>query len=234
MGWFLLFITNLVLFNKGRVTDTFAIISKLILLVGIIDHDFIIMVEKVRREFSPHFPPPDTGWKKEGTLNLVISPRNSLHSSKIKWIKRKVQENVNRGHDTHIFVFQDVVPHGELREIKWISPERVFIFLFSESAKKARKEFVVLPLGITRIGATVSEVIKRYEKSERGCTLIFLDLSLLIHWYGAHPVYKMLLNKMGSLREEGIELFAFVNPETHSEKSVVSLFKSISDNIIQL
>ena len=50
----------------------------------------------------------------------------------------------------------------------------------------------------------------------------------------AKLVLKMLLGKMGALRESGLDLYAFFIPEMHSNKSVVSLFANIADEIIKL
>jgi hypothetical protein len=89
-------------------------------------------------------------------------------------------------------------------------------------------------MGITEVGAATSEVTMNHSSLEKGCNLIFVDLSLLVHSLGVYPVYNMLLDKMGAIREGGVDLFAFFQPETHSDKSVVSLFTSIADEVITL
>lgn len=115
-------------------------------------------------------------------------------------------------------------------------PKKVVIVvsLVEKSVEKAKKEFTVLPMGITQIGAALYEVIKRHSNTKKRSTVIFTDLSLLIHSFGVYPVYNMLLNKMGALREEGADLFAFLHPDTHSDSSVVSLFTNIADETIKL
>lgn len=234
LGWLLLCITNLILPTEWWVANIFAIFSKIILLTGVMDQEFAILTQKVRKEIeSPQPLPPYTGYGKEGKLKLVISS-NFSHSKKNDSVNRMVQENVEKGVNNYVFSFQDVPSHTELRKIKWISPDKVKIFLFSTSAQKVKEEFTVLPMGITQIGATLSEVIGKNPNPGEGCTVILMDLSLLIHSFGAYPVYNMLLNKMGALREEGADLFAFFHPDTHSDSSVVSLFTNIADEIIKL
>ena len=49
-----------------------------------------------------------------------------------------------------------------------------------------------------------------------------------------YPIYNMLLNKMGALREKGVELVAFINLDTHVDKSIISLFADIADEVVKL
>jgi len=234
LGWFLLFLTNFLTFGMGWITDVFAVFSKIVILIGVIGRDFSASIYRISRETAPRFLPSDTGYGEEGGVKLVFPPRDSSYMAKTNWVERKIQENLKKSVNTYIFSFQDIIPHSEMRRMKWIDPEKVEILLFSESADKTKDEFMGLPMGLQEIGATLSGVIKKYYKLEKGCTVIFTDLSLLIHVFGVYAVYNMLLNKMGSLREEKIDLFAFFHPETFSDKSVVSLFKNISNEVIEL
>jgi len=234
LGWFLLLFANFVLQGLGWINDIFAIFSKVVILLGIIDQDFVILTQRIRGEMAFRSIPIETGYREEGGLNIVIPSNNSSYLRKIKWVDRKVRENLERKVKTHLFLFQDTIPYKEIRRIKWINPEEVSVFLFSTSAEKTKKEFAVIPMGITQIGATLSEVTRKYLELDEGCTVVFMDLSVLVHMYGAYPVYNMLLSKMGSIREAGVNLFAFFHPETHSDQSVVSLFTSISNEIIKL
>jgi len=234
LGWFLLYFSNILLWDMGWIIDAFAIISKVIILWGIIDYEFVITTEKIRREWLTRRPPIHTWPEKEGLLRLVEFSSYSSHSKEIAWMTREIREKIKDDGDIYIFSFQDTILHGELRRMKWISPKRVFIFLFSTSTERAKKEFTILPFGLTQIGATLSEVIKKHDDLRRYCTVFFTDLSLLIHVLGTYPCYNMLLNKMGSLREVEAELVAFFHPATHSDGSVVSLFESIADEVIRL
>jgi len=232
IGWILLYFSNILLTNQGWIIDLFAILSKLIILLGIMDYDFIVIADKIQER---RFPPPDTGQGKEGGLKLLFSSENSnANLREENWAKKKIMENIKDGQDTTICVFQDVIPHKALRAMKWINPEKVSIYLFSSSAQKAKAEFIVFPMGLTQIGAACSQAIKNCQTSEKGCTVIFFHLSLLIHLYGAESVYAFFLNKMGYLRENGITLYAVFYPDMHADKSVVSLFTRLSDESIKL
>ena len=127
-----------------------------------------------------------------------------------------------------------------LRKLKWINPERVFIFLFSSSILREKHEFTILQMGLSQIGATLSEIIKKCTedqkkyKSIQKCTIIFDNVSLLIHSFGVYPVYNLLLNKLGALRANQIELYTILQPDTHKDQTVPTLFKSISDENINL
>jgi hypothetical protein len=232
IGWILLYFSNVLLTEQGWIIDVFAILAKLIILLGIVNYDFIVIADKIREK---RFPPPEAGFGREGGLKLLLSSENSSANQREgNWLRKKVVENVKEGSDTIVCVFQDVVPHKELRAVKWISPEKVSIYLFSSSAQKTKSEFTVLPMGLAQIGAALSQATKHCQTSEKGCAVVFFHLSLLIHLYGAEAVYAMLLNKMGYLRENGITLFAVFYPSMHGDQSVVSLFTRLADEIIKL
>jgi hypothetical protein len=239
VGWLLLFLSNLLLLDRGWIGDFFGITSKLIILVGTLDYDFVILIERIQRNINSGLPPIYTGDYQEGGMRLVIQNVASKKSKNADWIFKKVEENTENDRYTYFFAFQDVTSHDYLRKLKWINPERVIIFLFSNSASKVRDEFTVIPMGITQIGATLSEIIKRSEtnqksRSDQRSVVIFDNLSLLVHSFGVHQVYNLLLDKMGALRTNRIELFAIFQPETHNDESITPLFKSISDEIIDL
>ena len=232
IGWFLLYFTNIFLVGMGGVTDVFAIFAKVMILLGLLDYDFIVISKKAREN---RFPPLEAGFGLEGGFKILLSGDNSnaiLREG--NWVKKKVVENLKQGSDTIVCVFQDVVPYKELRAIKWLNPERVSVYLFSSSAQKVKSEFTVIPMGLAQIGAALSQVTKQCKSSENGCTVIFFHLSLLIHLYGAEAVHVMLLNKMGYLREHGISLYAIFYPSMHGDQSVVSLFTRLADEIIKL
>ncbi len=233
LGWFSLYLSNMLLFETGWILDVFAIFFKFIILLGIMDYDFIIITDKIRRRQSSTFTPSHTSFEREGGLKLVISNHAPSQKRKIDWITAKAHENIKKGISTYIFSFQDVIPHKELWRIKWFDPKNIFIYLFSSSAERVKTEFVIFPMGLAQIGAVTSEVVKKYTNSDKGCTIIFLDISILTHYFGINRVYEMILNKLGSIRENKVELFALIHPETHSEASTVSLFKSIADEVIQ-
>ena len=244
LGWLLLFFSNLILIDKGWIGDFFGIASKLIIFGGILDYDFVILTERIQRNISSRLPPIDTGDYPEGGMKLVTQPvnskngRNTLHS-RTNWIHNKVEENTENDCNTYFFAFQDVTSHKYLRKLKWINPEKVFIFLFSNSSSKVSDEFSVIPMGITQVGATLSEIIKKCEveqksRSDKCNVVIFDSLSLLIHSFGVNQVYNLLLDKMGALRANRIELLALFQPDTHSDSSISPLFQSISDEIINL
>ena len=222
IGWVLLYLTNLLLSDSGWIVDAFAVTAKVIILIGVLDYDFVVIADKAQ---ARRFPAPEAGYGAEGSLKLLISPENSnaiLREG--NWIKQKASENVKENIETIVFAFQDVFPHKELRAIKWIDPEKVSVYLFSSSAQKVKSEFIVLPMGLTQIGAALSQATKQCQKTENGCTVVFLHLSLLIQVFGAEAVYNMLLNKMGYIRENGVNLYAVFYPSMHSDPSTISLF----------
>lgn len=239
LGWILLFFSNIILFDKGWIGDFFGITSKLIILAGTLDYEFVILTERIQRNIKSGLPPIHTGNYREGGMTLVIQTVTSKKGRSINWILKKVKENTENDDYNYFFAFRDVTSHEHLRKLKWINPERVFVFLFSNSTSRVRDEFTVIPMGITQIGATLSEIIKEAEikqksRSNQRYVVIFDNLSLLIHSFGVHQVYNLLLDKMGALRMNRIELVAIFQPETHSDQSIPPLFESISDKIIDL
>lgn len=231
-GWLLLSVTNFLLPTEWFVTNVFAILSKIILLTGVVDQKFAILTQKIEDEISLRHTPPSYTEYSNGGVKLVDFSGNITQSYKITWIKQKIRESISKNFHVYLFVFQDVVPYEELQKIRWISPSNVKIFLFSSSAKLIRTEFTVLPMDITIIGTTISELTKKVP-SLPNPSIILMDLSLLIHVFGAYPIFNLLLGKIGSLRDSRIQLFAFIDKQTHQDKSIVALFESIADEIIK-
>lgn len=232
LGWLLLSVTNLLLPAEGFVTNVFAILSKIILLTGIVDQKFVILTQKIDNEISSDHVPPSYTEFSNGGIKLVDFSGNITQSYKITWIKGKIRESISKNCQVYLFVFQDVIPYEELQKIRWINPGKVKIFLFSSSAKLVRTEFTVLPMDITMIGTTISELTKKVS-SLADHSIILMDLSLLIHVFGAHQVFNLLLSKIGSLRDSRTQLFAFIDKQTHQDRSIVALFESIADEIIK-
>jgi hypothetical protein len=232
IGWVLLYLTNLLLSDSGWIEDAFAVTAKVIILIGVLDYDFVILADKAQ---ARRFPAPEAGYGEEGGLKLLMPTENLSSALKeANWVKEKTSENVKEGVETIVFAFQDVFPHKELRAIKWINPEKVSVYLFSSSAQKVKSEFIVLPMGLAQIGAALSQATSQCQKTENGCTVVFLHLSLLIQVFGAEAVYNMLLNKMGYLRENGINLYTVFYPTMHSDPSTISLFTRLADESIKL
>lgn len=240
LGWFLIFLSNLFLFYSGWLGDFFGILAKLIILAGTLDYEFVILSERIQKNISSKIPPIDTGSYPEGGLKLVVQNVSSNDKKNIKWIFKKVEENTVKSESTYFFAFQNVTFHEYLRKLKWINPERVFIFLFSSVTLKESDEFTMLKMGLSQIGATLSEIIRTCKEtrnecgSDKKCIVVFDNLSLLIHSFGEYPVYKLLLDKMGALRTDRVELFAIFQPDTHKDESVFAMFKSIADEVIYL
>jgi hypothetical protein len=76
-------------------------------------------------------------------------------------------------------------------------------------------------------------VTRRDPKNGTDHEILLIDLSIMIHTFGTENVYNLLLNKMGLLRSSKTYLTAIFHPETH-EGRIVSLFKTLADNITQL
>jgi hypothetical protein len=230
LGWGLLLMVNILFRNTGWVINISSAFIKVFLLAGMLDPDFTLLATKIKVSSTL---PLDTGYPMEGGFSLISVPSVSK-VNRVDWIRNKILKNIETDIYTYIFSFQGVIPHAELRRIKWIKPDRTFIFLFSSSAEKVKNEFTVMPFDLTQIGAAVSGVIKKHSNLGNGCTLIFSDMSLLIHLFGTYAVYKVILSKMSSLREESVKLYGFFHHKTHSDKSIPALFESIADEVIRL
>jgi len=234
IGWLLLFTASIFLPVDFWFLDVAAIFSKGLILLGMIDYEFVILVKNIRNGLAPSLPSPDSGYRKEGRLKLIKCQSDHSYQGKAEWIRKEIMKENDERTSAYIFCFQDTIPYQTLRSLKWIDPDKVFIFLFSTSAEDANKEFTVLPMGITEIGAALSEVFKKHVNSEEGCKVFFTNLSVLIHAFGVYPCYNMLLNKIGELRAAGVELFICIHPGTHNDKTVVPLFTNISDEVTEL
>lgn len=234
MGWLLLFLVNVLLPNGGAAVDALAIFCKIIILFGVVSYDFAIVVQKIRSELALHVSSPVKDFREEGGLKLIMFESGREHSLKAvsEWMKREIDENIKRNIEMSIVVLQDVIPYSTLMQVAWRKPELIHIFVLSQNST-GFKEFTTLRHGITELGATINEIARKHAENKSKGVIILIDLSILIHTFGANEAYNLLLNKMGLLRSSGVSLIAVFHPETHEEQ-VVALFKTIADNIIQV
>lgn len=149
-----------------------------------------------------------------------------------EWLRNKIEENIDKKIETNLIVLCNIIPFNVLRSILWSDPELIHIFILSQNYSN-NKEFKTLEYGITELGAVITEVSRKYAKNKRRGEIIFLDLSILIHTFGADEVYGLLLNKLGSLRTSGTSLITIINPKIHKE-SVLALFEAIADEIVKV
>lgn len=168
--------------------------------------------------------------KKEGVFEIVTYSSSKGSQENVEWIKRKIGENISQDVKSYVFCFQDTIPHKTLRSLKAIDPEKVDILLFSSSLINQDNEFVVLPMGLTEVGAALSEIA---QSNRDECAVFLSNFSLLVHTFGAYPCYNMILSKMGEIRRANVDVIVFVSPETHNDKSVIPLFTNISDKLTE-
>jgi hypothetical protein len=234
IGWLSLFVVNAFLPMAGWVEDALAIFGKLVLLVGIMSYDFTILTQKVRAGLGTSLSSPLAGYGEGGQFELVIpKPREAPPLRTIsQWVQHRVKENIKQKTNTSILVLQDIISYSVLRSIVWAKPEMVHVFIFSRDIP-VNPEFTTLRYGITEIGAAITEIAKRNSEPEHRQEIILLDLSIMIHTLGVTEVYSLLLNKMGTLRNNGTSLITPFHTQTH-EESVVSLFKTLASTIAQL
>ena len=230
-GWMLLLVSNVLLYGMGWVTDVLAILSKLVIFYGVTAYDFAIISQRLRDERAAPVLPLASGGEKEGGLTLVVSGSEGA-AGDFPWIRGFMEENIGRGLFTSLFVFQDVLPYSWLRRLKWMKPDLVSILVFSSSPRK-EDEFLSLPMELKDIGLSLVEVAGQCGKSEAGGYIILYSLSQLVHVFGLQQVYRLLLDKMGVVRGNNVGLYCIIHPDTHQEPSVLALFKSIADNVLE-
>jgi hypothetical protein len=230
-GWMLLLVSNVLLFGMGWVVDVLAIFSKLVIFYGVTAYDFAIISQRLRSERLTPVLPLASGGEKEGGFTLVVSHSEGVVDD-FPWIRDFIEENVDRGLFTSLFVFQDVLPYSWLRRLKWMKPDLVSILVFSSNLRN-EEEFILLPMELKDIGLSLVEVAEQCGNSGTGGCVIFYDLSQLIYVFGLSYVYRLLLDKMGIIRKNNVSLYCVIHPKTHSEPHVLALFKSIADNVLE-
>jgi hypothetical protein len=235
VGWLTLFLVNILLPMGGWAADTLAIFGKLVLLLGIRDYDFAILSQKIRNGLSSSVSSPIAGFGEKGGMEMVVVKQREEPPLRAvtKWLKNRVDQNVDKGVETSVFIMQNVIPFDALRAIVWNMPDRVHVFMFSNDSPPGGKDFTVLKFGLAEIGAAVTEVTRREREIEVVHEIVLVDLSIMIHTFGTEDVYNLLLNKMGALRSSLTYLTAIFHTSTH-EDLVVSLFRTLADNITQL
>jgi hypothetical protein len=235
IGWLMLFFVNILLPLGGWTADTLAIFGKLVLLIGLRDYDFAIISKKVRDALSSSISSPVAGYDVKGGFELVsLKPKEDPPLKAVtKWLKNRVDHNVKNRIETSVLIMQNVIPFDTTRSISWNMPDKVHVFIFTNDSPPGTKDFTILKYGLAEIGTAITEVTRRDPKNGTDHEILLIDLSIMIHTFGTENVYNLLLNKMGLLRSSKTYLTAIFHPETH-EGRIVSLFKTLADNITQL
>ena len=232
IGWVILLFANFLLWEHWSI-DIFAIIAKVLLYFGILDQRLSLVADKVQGSMK-HVPSPTSGSEKEGGIRLIIPNHNTSAEKEVSWMMNQVKRNLASGIETYVLSFQNLPSHDTLRRLRWIDPQKVFVFMFSSSSQKAREDFTLFNMDLVEIGAALSEVIRKCRMDEKCCSVIFTNLSVLINVFNKTDVYEMLLEKLGGLRESGVDLYAIFHPETHDDSSTAALFRDIADSVINI
>jgi hypothetical protein len=237
IGWVSLFLVNIFFPLGDWITNTLAIVCKLFLFVGLMNYDFAIATQKIRKGLTLNALSPISGncAKDDGGFELVMLKSRAETPLNIvsKWIIDQVEKNISQNVETTILILQDVLPYNVVRSIVWSKPDLIRVLFFSDGVSSSNQEFKTLKLGITEIGATINEVAKSESKTSQCGEIIIVDLSIMIYKFGVNQVYDLLLNKMGILRSNGITLLALFHPQAHEDR-VVALFKTIANRITNL
>ena len=113
-----------------------------------------------------------------------------------------------------------------------MKPDLVSILVFSSNLRK-EEEFILSPMELKDIGLSLVEIAEQCGNSETGGCVILYDLSQLTYIFGLSHVYRLLLDKMGIIRKNNVNLYCIIHPKTHSEPHVLALFKSIADTVLE-
>ena len=237
IGWVSLFLVNIFFPLGNWITNTLAIGCKLFLFMGLLDYDFAIATEKIRKGLTPSSLSPISGncAKDEGGFELLLlKPRAEAPMPIVsKWLVDHVEKNITGNVETTILILQDVLPYNVVRSIVWSKPNLIRVLFFSDGVSLSNQEFKTLKFGVTEIGATINEVAKSESKANQCGEIIIVDLSIMIYKFGVNQVYDLLLNKMGTLRSNGTKLIALFHPQAHEDR-VTALFKTIANRITNL
>ena len=71
LGWLLLFFTNFLLNSFGWISDVFAIFSKILILKGTVDLDFIVLKQNIKRKLKIKSPKSNKNDSKEGGITGI-------------------------------------------------------------------------------------------------------------------------------------------------------------------
>lgn len=234
-GWILLTFTNVLLLDMGWIADIFATFAKIVLFSGIFDYEFLTLSKRLEQLISSKKDYSiDVVVKANGGNLFLVQPSQEMTGRKeIEWVRDRIVEGIENEIDSYLLLIEDPYPLDEIRKMIWLNPDRVNVLMFSSSAEETKKEFIVLPAGLHEIGASIHEILKRSISQNRGCIIIIVSVSELVHVFGTSASYQMLLQKRGALRESHSSIYGLFHPETH-DASTTAMFRRLSDSTSDL
>jgi len=237
LGWILLCFTNIFMFfaELGWITDAFAILSKTVLFLGIVNEDFTTLPKRLESLMvSKKSHPIDTKVSNNvGRLVLVTPNPKSTRTAETMWIERQIEKALESNIDTWLFLIENLLPLDTLRRFLWMNPEKIHIIVFSSSAEEMKREFMVLNVDLHTIGATFHEILKSSIFNNRRCNVIIDSISTMIQLFGETQTYQLFIRKMGILRESESCVYGLIYPEIHNA-ATLSMFQKLSDSILKI
>jgi hypothetical protein len=235
IGWVLLILVNVFLSIPGveaYLIDSLAVFAKIIILYGMVDPRFYLFADEIKKYLVAGLPEK---YSPQMVNSFALVNLGGGRSKEIGWIIRRLTENTKNGIRTVLIVFHDMISIEDLRRGN-VSEDDFYLVRIIPQGKSSPKIFedkiINIDNDLVSLEILLSNIIKFCKDKAIRCDIILYTLSWLIHFHGWNRMYSFLMGEMPSLKNSPVTLYAFYYPETHEEKSVVSKFEKLCDEII--
>jgi len=237
VGWLNLLLVNIAFpLNMMDIVyiDFLATFSKIIIFFGMLNPNFSLMVDELKRFLIAGVPSTYSN-EVSGSFILVSSgPGN--RKSEIDWMATRIEENATKGISTILISTYDLISQYELSN-RGLS-EKVFVVRMIPGGRgvftNMDERLMTIDDDVNQLDILFTDLIKYSNERKINIEIIVFTLSSLIHTHGWKRIYSFMLSKIPTLRASNVQLLCFYYHDSHENISDIAKFETTADKVINV
>lgn len=238
IGWLLLLFTNIAVplnMMAPVYLELLAIFGKIIIFFGMIQPRFSLLADDLKRYLISGAPEVYANGNSEHFT--LIYPKSNQRTREIKSICEKTNDNSVKGIRTILIMLYDLISPQELKDNGLLEGDIFLVRVMpggQTSLEAFQNSIMTMRDDMTQFEIFLTDIINFSNERRIQCDVILYTLSWLIHTHGWKRVYSLLISKMPELKASSVRLHCYYYPETHKEKTEISIFEKLADRIVTI
>ncbi len=234
IGWVAIFLANVALsFNYLDIiyVDIISTFGKIIVYYGMAQPTFSFLADDLRK-FILSGGPKEYFADYSGGVSFINLTDHS-RAQEIGWIRARIHQNKSRGIRTILFSFYDLIAPSALDEetraslyiVRVIPGHRGLENIFDN-------QVITIDDDLNIVQIVIDDIITASSETTVPTEVLVYNLSNVIIIHGWSRLFSLIMTKIPKLKEIQVKLSFFYNPEAHEDRSMVSKFETLADEII--
>ena len=234
LGWATLLLANLgsaLDLMSPLMLEIFAIEAKVTLLYGTLYPKFSFLVDDMAR-FLISGSATQYIEKKKGMIIMVNS--RASRKEEIRYIMMLQDEAAPKGIRTILISAYDLISPQDIKGVGQDESSLYFVRIAQglvSSWSFSENQIMTINDDPSSLGLLLTEIINFTKDKKVGCQIIIYSLSSLIITHGWSRIYSFLISNIGSLRNNGINLYLLYYDDIHTNRSDIAKFETLADRI---